>query len=225
VVRSESALATFHARRQDLLRDPSSPASSWVELALWARSRGLERAWRETALFAARLDGAAPGLEALMLEMGYERDEQIGWLPRADAMQRRGLVEYRGSWLEPERVAELRRSESDSASPASAEADRAAAAFQSRREPASSTPSDNEVALASIELAREVVRSGSVAAGRQGTLIPGYPMFVPGWPWAVGGVAPASAEARAAWDALAVRQPGSIIPLETFQRQLETKPP
>ena len=220
VVRSDSALATFHERRQELLRDPSSPASSWVELAAWGRSRGLERAWRETALIAARLDRGAAGLEPLMLEMGYERDDALGWVPREEAMSRRGLVEYRGSWLEPERVTELRRAEREARSD---DADRAAAALESRREGGSSSgsPSDNDVALASIELAREVVRSGGE---RQDPAWPGYPMYYPGWPLAVGGfggIVPTTPQARAAWDALAVRQPGSIIPLETFQQQLE----
>jgi hypothetical protein len=216
VVRSDSALATFHERRQDLLRDPASPAASWVELAVWGRSHGLERAWRETALFAARLDVGAPELEPLMLEMGYERDAALGWVPREEAMRRRGLVEYRGSWLEPERVSELRRAEREEA--ASDDSDRAASALRSRSEGASGSPSDNDVALASIELAREVVRSG---AERQDTTWPPYPMYYPGWPLAVGGIVHATPEARAAWDALAVRQPGSIIPLKTFQQQLE----
>jgi hypothetical protein len=217
VVRSQSALAEFHERRGGLLQDPSSAAASWVELAAWARARGLERAWRETALFAARLDAGAPGLEPLLLEMGYERDADVGWLPRADAMRRRGLVEYRGSWMSPERASELRFADRE----ADERAERAAADFRARSRARSDGPSDNEVALASIELAREVVRSDREEAGPQRGMPLGHAVFVGGWPWFVGGVAPASPEARRAWDALAVRQPGSIIPLETFKRQLE----
>lgn len=214
VVRSESALAAFHERRQALLRDPASAVASWVELAEWARARGLERAWRETALLAARLDGTAAGLEPLMRELGYELDETAGWLPRHEAMVRRGLVEYRGSWLAPERVAELRRAEREAAATA-AEADRVAAGLRSRR-----GASDNEVALASIELAREALRDDRAEAAPRPGVPVGQAIFVGGWPWFVGGAAPATPEAREAWDALAVRQPGSIIPLETFKRQL-----
>ncbi|HUP22520.1 MAG TPA: hypothetical protein VNB06_06220 [Thermoanaerobaculia bacterium] len=215
VVRSETPLADFHDRRQALLHDPASAAASWVDLAAWARSRGLERAWRETALLAARLDPAAPGLEPLMLELGCERDEAIGWMPRAEVMRRRGLVEYRGSWLPPERVAELRRAEREAAA-TTAEADRVAAGLRSRR-----GASDNEVALASIELAREALRADRDAAAPPRGVPLGQAIFVGGWPWLVGGVAPATPEAREAWDALAVRQPGSIIPLEAFQRRLD----
>jgi hypothetical protein len=229
VVRSETPLADFHDRRQALLHDPSSAAASWVDLAAWARSRGLERAWRETALFAARLDPTAPGLEPMMLELGYERDEAIGWMPRAEVMRRRGLVEYRGSWLAPERVAELRQVERDSEASAAAEAERVASSIRSRSasrgsEPTGSPasgPTDNEVALASIELAREALRSEPPTTGARSGATIGSSIILGGWPWFVGGVAPASPEVREAWEALAVRQPGSIIPLESFRRQLD----
>jgi hypothetical protein len=243
VEQRETPLQTFRERRAALLADTGSPASAWAELARWAWAHQLRRDAAETALLAVRLDPGVAGLEEVLRQQGLERDPELGWVPIAVAMERRGLVPWGGEWITPEQRAALE---------AEAERERAVLRAAQRREreereraraePAEERgPTANEVALASIDLAREV------AAGRMGVTVarasglgPLHPVFVPqltlsggGGFWVGGGrgkdgegddarlAAALAHRARVAadWEALANRIPGSRLPLSTFRQQ------
>lgn len=103
IERAETSMARFRERARELFTDPRSGGAEWLELAHWARAHGLQRAYRESALEAARRDPKLPGVVAAMREQGYVYDEDAGeWLPRTEAMLRRGLVPYGGGWVTPE---------------------------------------------------------------------------------------------------------------------------
>lgn len=103
--KEDSALAEYLSRKQALYSDPEATGTDWLELARWAQARNLAHSARESALRAARLDPALPGLNSLLSPHGYVLDEEVGrWIPYAEAMHRRGYVEYRGEWVPREEV-------------------------------------------------------------------------------------------------------------------------
>jgi len=103
IERSETAMAVFRERARALFMDARSGAAEWLELAHWAREQGLRRAYRESALEAARRDPELPGVAGAMRELGYVFDQELDqWLPYSEAMLRRGLVPYGGDWVTPE---------------------------------------------------------------------------------------------------------------------------
>ncbi|HVS64680.1 MAG TPA: hypothetical protein VMT85_14390 [Thermoanaerobaculia bacterium] len=231
-----SPLQTFRSRRAALLADPSSPASAWAELALWSWVHGLRRDASETALLAVRLDPEVDGLDSMLKQQGYERDPELGWVPYAVAMERRGLVVYGGEWMTPERRAALSAEERAARAAAHAEAaTREDAGRDDRDDPG---PTANEVALASIDLAREIAagRMG-VTVARTSGLSPYHPVFVPalplsgsggfwtgrrdghrhGPPHRPGPISRHREQVAADWEALATRIPGSRLPLSAFQ--------
>ena len=85
-------------------------------------------------------------------------------------------------------------------------------------------PTDNEVALAQIDLLKDVLQT---VQSRPTSVVPQPAYYLPGVPVATGVFfAPedparlkAQGKAVGAWDAMAVRQPGSIIPLSTYQKR------
>ena len=88
----------------------STDAGEWLELALWARDRGLHEGMRSAALRAARLDPRLDGLGPLMHEIDYVYDDELGrWVHHDELMSRRGYVEVDGRWVPPEVVAETAR--------------------------------------------------------------------------------------------------------------------
>lgn len=94
----ESGMEVFRNRERAL--GPEAGAAEWLELADWARERGLTRGYREAALAAARRDPELPGVKAAMSELDYVWEERLEeWLPRAEAMRRRGLVPWGGEWV------------------------------------------------------------------------------------------------------------------------------
>jgi hypothetical protein len=232
VVEAITPLEQFRDRRDALLVAPDSAPEQWLELASFARLRGLDRDFRETTLLLARIAPDHPGLAPLMSELGYERDPDAGWLTVEQAMARRGLVRYQGEWITPElrtaRIADelrvLREREL---------AHRAAFAQASTGGPSNGGPSNNEVALASIELAREVVATTreprTLAAPATFTVGAGS-YFVPALPLSgsFGFVLPVGGRAgqdylelvRSDLRALANRQPGSFISLDSLKHQL-----
>ncbi|HVS13182.1 MAG TPA: hypothetical protein VMV46_04615 [Thermoanaerobaculia bacterium] len=245
VEQRETPLQTFRERRAALLAASRSPAESWAELARWAWAHGLGRDAVETALRAVRLDPEVGGLDGMLRQQGFERDPELGWVPLAVAMERRGLVSYRGEWVTPERRAALE-AEAEAEAEARAAAERRARserdAERAERAPRAAGPTANEVALASIDLAREVAtgRMG-VTIARASGLGSAYPVFIPqltlsggGGLWVGGdrhGIprdgddprlrAALAHRARVAadWEALASRIPGSRLPLSAFQPQ------
>ncbi|HVR97428.1 MAG TPA: hypothetical protein VMW27_12490, partial [Thermoanaerobaculia bacterium] len=112
VERVEKADSSFaeYLRRKEALRRAEPGAAGWLELAQWARSRGLAQGSREAALLAAQLDPRLPGLEPLMRGIGYVLDQDLDrWIPYADSMRRRGFVESNGQWISREEYAEKQR--------------------------------------------------------------------------------------------------------------------
>lgn len=103
VEESDSAYGGFIQRKEALLRDAGVQAGDWLELARWAKSRGLQQAAREAALESALLDPHLAGLETLLRGYGYVLDKDLDrWIPYSDSMRRRGFVQQNGEWLSPE---------------------------------------------------------------------------------------------------------------------------
>lgn len=103
IERGVTATAVFEDKARELSADPRSSAGEWMVLADWARTRGLGRAYRQAALEAARRDPELPAAQAAMRELGYVFEEQADqWLPRTEALLRRGLVPYGGEWMTAE---------------------------------------------------------------------------------------------------------------------------
>ncbi len=111
---SDSALTEYLKLRQALLVAEGT-AKEWLELAQWARVRGLEHSYREALLEAAaidpHLDGLAPGMRGL----GFVLDEELDrWISYDEHMRRSGLVRHRGEWVSPEaRAAESHSAEAE----------------------------------------------------------------------------------------------------------------
>lgn len=107
-----SALGEYLEREAALRRRPETPASAWLELARWARARGLGSAARQAALTAAELSPRLDGLAEILHPAGLVLDAELGrWIPYADSMRRRGFVEDRGEWVRPEELAVRQRRE------------------------------------------------------------------------------------------------------------------
>lgn len=118
----EAPLETYLARRQALFTEQaqmgpeelSEAAGGWLELARWARRHDLGHGVRESALRAARLNPDLPGLEEVLGDLGYVRDEDSGrWMTYERYMEQRGFVRYGNAWVEREelerRLAEARK--------------------------------------------------------------------------------------------------------------------
>ncbi len=114
IERAETAMALYRERAGALTGDARAGGEEWLALANWARERGLSRAYREAALEAARRDPGLPGVAAAMRELGYVFDDDLDqWLPRHEALLRRGLVPYGGDWMTPEERDRLIRAADD----------------------------------------------------------------------------------------------------------------
>jgi hypothetical protein len=138
VEKADSSFAEYLRRKEALRRAPEAPAGDWLDLARWARSRGLSQGARESALLAAQLDPHLSGLEPLMRGLGYVLDKELDrWIPYADSMRRRGFVQSNGQWISREEYAQRqRRQEEDLARLRAARAEveaRAAQVAQARR--------------------------------------------------------------------------------------------
>jgi hypothetical protein len=222
---SDSALAGYLERRDAL--PPHASASEWLELAVWARERGLAEGAREAGLRAAALDPRLEGLAPILRSAGYTFDPESGeWLTEPQLMARRGYVQVGAEWLPRsvvEEQARLAREEQAEAQRRAREArlERAIAALalsqlQERTE---------ESARARPEgYAPAVV--GSYAGYAPGVAVFGPPVFhrPPGDHGHHGNRHPPRREPppihpprteshRGGYEALAGRQPGSIIPI------------
>lgn len=111
VVRVEEAETPYqlYLERRAAL-GPDAGAGEWLELAAWARSRGLDDAARKAALRAAALDPELEGLDAVLRPAGYVFVEEAeAWLTESEAMARRGFVRAGDEWIPAEVAAERRR--------------------------------------------------------------------------------------------------------------------
>ena len=238
-------LEEFRERREDLLRDPSSEPEEWVRLIRWARVNGLERDARESALLLSRIAPETPELSPLLESMGFVLEGSHGWVRFEEAMKLRGLVRDSGEWVTR---AEARERQTKRAEARARERELRLAELRERREReeriASSSAqaagaggtSDNDVAMASVQLAREVVaaQAGQTIA-RAGVFAPFQPVFIP--PTVLSGgrgvlvgdarsdrgsqLPPGYTTIRQDLKALSQRQPGSIIPLSSFQKHVQ----
>jgi hypothetical protein len=172
VEKSESDFAEYLKRKAVLQRE--GDAADWLRLARWAKSQGLEQGVREAALAAADLDPRLEGLAPVLRKYGYVLDEQLDrWIPYADSMRRKGLVESNGQWISREEHAARQRAQQEEMDRQRTEraAARAAQATQAAREA--------ELALAEMELRDRLSRSEANAV----PYASGIPLYV--YPWYV----------------------------------------
>jgi hypothetical protein len=178
VLRVEKSASDFaeYLKRKGALQRAGAGAGEWVKLAQWAKSQGLEQGMREAALAAADLEPRAEGVAPLLRANGYVLDAQLDrWIPYADSMRRRGLVQWNGQWISREEQAERLRAQQEETARHNADraAFRVAQATQAAREA--------ELALAEIEL-RARLSQPSTESATYGIPLYAYPWYVPAVP-------------------------------------------
>jgi hypothetical protein len=106
----DSSVAEYRSRVEQLRRSSEPDAADWIELALWARTRGLDHGVREAATTAAGLDPRHADLEPLMRSLGYVYEPELGrWIPFDELMRRQGFVRENGLWVGREELDQRRR--------------------------------------------------------------------------------------------------------------------
>jgi hypothetical protein len=219
---SETPLAEYLRRKAVLA--PGAPAGEWLELARWARSQGLPEGAREAALQAAALDPELEGLAPILQAAGFVFDQdRYAWVTEAQLMTSRGFVRVGDTWVSAEALAERRRV---------ADEERAAAERQAREDRLDQVIT--LLALAQLQEAREDrERAEAPAYTPYGAALLGAPVAVFPGTFHPGRVhrppprhrppgdghgrppvhPPEQNRGAFSYDALAGRQPGSIIPL------------
>lgn len=216
----ESILGGYLERRAAL--EPGGTAREWLDLALWARERGFAEGAREAGLRAAALDPRLDGLAPVLQAAGYTFDAESGeWLTEARLMARRGYVRVGGEWLPASVVAERERTARE------ARADSERKAREDRLERA--------ITLLALSQLEERAEEAATPAGAAPAVVGSYVGY--GYPSTVVHVPrghrhpdghdrppprrdpppihPPAENHRGSYtyDALAGRQPGSIIPI------------
>jgi len=155
VDQGDTVLTEYLHRKEALKKSPTARAADWLELARWARLKGLEQAGREAALTAAALDPGLEGLGPVLRIYGYVLDEQLGrWVTYSESMVRRGFVQSGGQWITREDYAARQRArEEEEARYRAAREERARAARE-----------DRLAALAELSMARDLARSAAPPA-------------------------------------------------------------
>lgn len=217
---SDSVLAEYLRRKAVL--DANGDAARWLELARWARSRGFAEGAREAALRAAATDPRLEGLAPLLEEAGFVYDDESGsWLTEADLMARRGYLRVGREWVPAAVVAERERVAED----ARLAAERSAR--EARLDQAITLLALSQLQEVREDQARETASAyypygypyGAPVAVFPGTFYPRPPYRYPhpGRPHDPGPAPdprqPDHGHGGFGYDALAGRQPGSIIPL------------
>lgn len=215
VEKGESNLAEYLLRKEALQRGAGSKAGDWLDLARWARTRGLEHGAREASLAAAAIDPQHEGLAPILRGFGYVFDKSLDrWIPYADAMRRQGLVLAEGQWItREEHQARVRAAEEASARRLAARQEAARAAREERL-----------AALTELALVRELESSQQVPVyGYPLATFPGYvyiPPFAhppkPGQPGSPGRPHPRRNEPEPGSPNSFTRVPGSLIPGRLF---------
>jgi hypothetical protein len=175
VEKSESDFAEYLKRKAVLQHN--GEAGDWLKLARWAKSQGLEQGAREAALTAADLDPHVEGIAPFLRAYGYVLDAQLErWIPYADSMRRKGLVQWNGQWISREEHAARQRAQQEEAARQNAEraAFRAAQATQAAREA--------ELALAQMELQARLSEATTAASVPYSVPLYVYPWYVPTLP-------------------------------------------
>lgn len=221
---SRTALAGYLERKAAL--GPHAAAAEWLELARWARAHGLAEGSREAGLQAAALDPRLEGLAPILAAAGLVFDEAAGdWVSEERLMARRGYQRLGGEWVSAEDAAERRRL-----------AEEARLAEERRARDERLDRVITLLALAQLQEAREDAREPAVVAypgSVLGAPVAVFPGVFPGGshrgphrphhPPPDGGDPhgggrppvhpPETNHGGFSYDALAGRQPGSIIPL------------
>lgn len=222
--KSDTIYAGFLERKKAL--GANATAASWLDLARWSRDNGFEAGVREAARRTAELDPTIDGLTPYMRTLGYHSyDAEVGrWLTQAELMRRKGFELWDDEWV-PREEAERR----DRAQREEREA-KAVAAREARE--------DRIGRVVELLTLREVER---LAEAQRATPPPaptnyGFTYYLPGYPvapiivvphqpqpnpspGAPGSPAPEPAPEHRrlgntfGYDALANRQPGSILPM------------
>jgi hypothetical protein len=149
VDQGDSNLAEYLRRKDLLKKSPTTRAADWLELSRWAHARELDQAARESALAAAALDPKLDGLGPVLRGYGYVLDPQLDrWIPYADSMRRRGLVQVNGQWISREEHAALIR----------AQEEEAARRYAARQEAARAAREDRLAALAELSVVRQMTQ-------------------------------------------------------------------
>lgn len=103
IARGESSLERYRQRKRALVRGGVVDARAWLALAEEARRDGFEHGFRDAALAAARRQPDLPEVAPVMRELDYAFDEALGeWVPREEALRRRGLVRLGDRWVSAE---------------------------------------------------------------------------------------------------------------------------
>jgi hypothetical protein len=103
IEQAESSHALFLERRAGLRVDDRATAGDWLDLARWARGRGLDHAAREAALTAARLDPREPGLATVMQGLDFAFSAELDrWVPFEESMRMKGFEFVDGRWMSAE---------------------------------------------------------------------------------------------------------------------------
>ena len=153
--RGESAFALYRTKKRDLEGRDDATVADWLELARWAHRQGFEQGYRDAALTAARLDPRAPEIAPALRTLGYAFDDRLEeWVPRDEAMARRGLVRFHDQWMTPEESAQRRREDEE----------RAQASAERMRERRLDRITETIEAAAALELARSVAPPPVVVA-------------------------------------------------------------
>ena len=149
VDQGDSNLAEYLRRRDLLKKNPSTHAGDWLELSRWARARELDQAGRESAQAAAALDPKLEGLGSVLRGYGYVLDPQLDrWIPYADSMRRRGLVQVNGQWISREEYqARMQAQEEENAR-----------RYAARQEAARAAREDRLAALAELSMVRQLAQ-------------------------------------------------------------------
>jgi len=217
VEKAESGLAEYLVRAAALRVSDRVDGGDWLDLALWARTQGLDHGVREAALQAGELDPYLPGLEPVMRRLQYVLDPDLArWVPFAESMRRQGFVLADGIWIsrqemtERRRVAEIERTEREDRR----EAERAAA---QQAELAAYRQLLLEVAVVSALAPPAPVYASYVGYPVLYPTSPIYPVL-PGPPFLPPHVQPIpmpfhSRAAAAHRAAIVSSQPGSILPI------------
>lgn len=226
VVSAATPLQRYLARSSELRDSMETTATDWLELAHFARSHELNEGFRDAALLAARLDPEVEGIAPLMKRLGYALDEESHtWMTESEVMSKRGLVRYDGEWM-AEVEARRRQQELEIAAARTAQTGAAQApvaqAAASPAAPAATAqgPTDNEVMMAQVDVMKDMVEVMAKQQPPPVGVVPGtvgIPMVV-GYGFGGYGSRPATPQAAATWEAMTVRQPGSILPVSTFVR-------
>ena len=202
----DTVLTEYLHRKETLKKNLSAKAADWLELARWARVKGLEQAGREAALIAAALDPGLEGLGSVLRVYGYVLDEQLGrWVTYSESMVRRGFVQSGGQWITREEyAARARVREEEEARYRAARDERARAARE-----------DRLAALTELSVARDLARQAEQPVHPNYPYNPYYPyppfygygVLVPGIFFSPNPVRPP----RMAADTNFTHVPGSLI--------------